>query len=139
MKQIELQRISTIAKTLGPALEQSAALKTAALKSAKLVHSLEGNSKQEESLQHKHDDNALLQQLLQTSAHLKKMQMRRKETILTMDGIAPNLNNIDSKSKLQEENMAENVNFSSRLNSTLMDSVYELYDFIYNITDVSIV
>lgn len=144
---MELQRIMAIVNTLSSAINSYNDFDSAASNSVSVIRDLASGdiveTKQDVTNDNIQDqDDELLEKMLQASKHIKKMQMTRSETVLALDGIAPNLNDIINQRTSfheREEEDAETINIKMGGKSAeSSNDLYELYDFIYNLTEVSL-
>ena len=144
---MELQRIMAIVNTLSSAINSYNDFDSAASNSVSVIRDLASGdiveTKQDVTNDNIQDqDDELLEKMLQASKHIKKMQMTRSETVLALDGIAPNLNDIINQRTSfheREEEDAETINIKMGGKSAeSSNDLYELYDFIYNLKDVSL-
>lgn len=120
---MELNRITSIAKTLSESMSGAIVAEPTTRRGA-ASHSAE-------------EEDVALERVFKEMENKQKMQMRRKETVITLDGIAPEMKHMNELKMIQKEEDAETIVTSSRQMSQLQDDATELYQFIYELANVS--
>ncbi|XP_018018514.1 endothelin-converting enzyme 1 [Hyalella azteca] len=165
-RNMELQRIFSLANTLGNAMPGTAGLNQSSVEpvllnvsdinsnnsttittsapvqtelplSTEPVTTTSPNSRKMNPREMQDEEDEVLKLFLETSKHNKKMQVERSGAIITLDGIATDISRVKLPPVARDEEQSASAATQARAQEMQSDNITALYDFIYKLAKLT--